>query len=178
MTITPTTTAMTAAELNTALQTQDLLLIDVREPSEYTGGHIPGALLCPLAEVPSLQLPSGDIPIVLYCQSGRRSHLALQHLQGRGLTHLKELQGGLQAWQRAGYPLSGGSGAPISLMRQVQIVAGSLILTGVILGFAVNLGFFFLSGFVGAGLLFAGVTNTCALARLLALLPFNRPRVK
>jgi len=175
MIITPTPTLITAAELHRALADRDLLLIDVREPNEYASGHIPGALLCPLADVQDLHLPTLNIPIVLYCQSGRRSHLAWEILQAKGLSNLRELQGGFQAWQQAGY---GGSTAPISLMRQVQIVAGSLILVGVIAGFTVNPGFFLLSGFVGAGLLFAGITNTCALARLLALLPMNRPRRK
>lgn len=175
MTISSTNNLISAAALKRALSSQNLLLIDVREPNEYTSGHIPGAVLCPLTDVQDLQLPP-NIPIVLYCQSGRRSHLAWETLRANGNSNLKELQGGIQAWQQAGYPLTGGRSAPISLMRQVQIVAGSLILAGVILGFTVNPSFFLLSGFVGAGLLFAGATNTCALARLLALLPFNRPQ--
>ncbi len=176
--MTTTTSLMSAAELQRARQTQELLLIDVREPNEYSSGHIPGALLCPLGEVQDLHLPDMEVPVVLYCQSGRRSQMAWETLHAQGVRNLKHLRGGLQAWQQAGYPLSGGSNAPISLLRQVQMVAGTLILTGVILGFSLSPNFFFLSGFVGAGLLFAGITNTCALARLLALLPFNRPRGK
>lgn len=170
---------ISAAELHDALQRQQVLLIDVREPSEYNNAHIPGALLCPLANVKELEPPcNSDTPVVLYCESGWRSRMACEILAQRGFANLKNLEGGIQRWQQGGYPAKGAVRAPISLMRQVQIVAGSLILSGVILGFAVHPGFFFLAGFVGAGLVFAGVTGVCTLARLLALLPFNRPQVK
>ncbi|WNC52889.1 MULTISPECIES: rhodanese-like domain-containing protein [unclassified Thermosynechococcus] len=170
---------ISAAELHDALQRQQVLLIDVREPSEYNNAHIPGALLCPLANVKELEPAcNSDTPVVLYCESGRRSRMACEILASRGFANLKNLEGGIQRWKQGGYPITGAVSAPISLMRQVQIVAGSLILSGVLLGFAVHPGFFFLAGFVGAGLVFAGVTGVCTLARLLALLPFNRPQVK
>ncbi|BAY50916.1 hypothetical protein NIES2134_115040 [Thermostichus vulcanus NIES-2134] len=178
-TITTESPLISAAELHDALQRQQVLLIDVREPSEYNSAHIPGALLCPLANVKELEPPCrSDTPVVLYCESGRRSGMAYETLASRGWKNLKSLEGGIQRWKQRGYPVKGVARAPISLMRQVQIVAGSLILTGVILGFTVNPAFFLLSGFVGAGLLFAGITGICALGRVLALLPFNRPQVQ
>jgi len=85
------------------------------------------------------------------------------------------LAGGVDGWAAAGLPLVENRKAPLELMRQVQIVAGSLVLAGVILGFLVHPGFFGLSAFVGAGLTFAGATGFCGMARLLALAPWNRP---
>ena len=83
-------------------------------------------------------------------------------------------EGGLDAWKKAGLPVSFDRSKPIDIMRQVQIAAGSLVLIGVMLGFLVNPGFYALSGFVGAGLLFAGVSGFCGMARLLGVMPWNR----
>lgn len=182
MTMTTTTTdspLISAAELHDALQRQQVLLIDVREPSEYNNAHIPGALLCPLANVKELEPPcSSNTPVVLYCESGRRSQMAYEILAQRGFQNLKNLEGGIQRWKQAGYAVRGAANAPISLMRQVQIVAGTLILSGVILGFTLNSGFFFLAGLVGTGMLFAGLSGRCLMAQLLMRLPFNRPQGK
>jgi rhodanese-related sulfurtransferase len=84
------------------------------------------------------------------------------------------LKGGVDAWAKLGLPLTVDEKAPLEIMRQVQIVAGLLVLTGVILGFVVAPGWFGLSAFVGAGLTFAGVTGFCGMARLLMLAPWNR----
>jgi rhodanese-related sulfurtransferase len=84
------------------------------------------------------------------------------------------LDGGLDAWTKAGLPIETNPAAPMELNRQVQITAGLLILTGVVLGFLVSPLWIGLSGFVGAGLTFAGLSGTCAMARLLMLAPWNR----
>ena len=84
------------------------------------------------------------------------------------------LEGGLDAWAKAGLPVEENRSAPMELNRQVQIAAGVLILVGVILGFLVAPGWFGLSAFVGAGLTFAGLSGTCALARVLMLMPWNQ----
>ena len=84
------------------------------------------------------------------------------------------LEGGLDAWRKAGLPVALDRSQPIEIMRQVQIAAGSLVLLGVVLGAFVAPGFYPLSGFVGAGLLFAGVSGFCGMARLLAVMPWNR----
>jgi rhodanese-related sulfurtransferase len=85
-----------------------------------------------------------------------------------------QLEGGLDAWRAAGLPLVENTGAPLEIMRQVQITAGSLVVLGVILGLAVHPGFFGLAAFVGAGLVFAGTSGWCGMAKLLAVLPWNR----
>lgn len=169
------TDLVTVADLKVQLETHPPVLLDVREPVEYAAGHIPGARPLPLSELDTSQLTFPlDQPLVLYCQSGKRSAQAAQRLQRAGFTRIHQLQGGFTAWQVAGYPLERPAGAPISLFRQVQIVAGSLVLVGTVLGSLVSPWFLVLSGFVGAGLVFAGVTNTCALGMVLARLPYNR----
>jgi rhodanese-related sulfurtransferase len=102
---------------------------------------------------------------------------AAQKMFAAGFTKVFHLQGGLPTWKAAGYPTKVNKNAPISMFRQVQIVAGSLVFLGTILGAFVSPWFLILSGFVGAGLVFAGVTNTCAMAILLAKLPYNQRAV-
>ena len=89
---------------------------------------------------------------------------------------LADLEGGMLAWQQAGLPVEKRKGAPLPLMRQVQIVAGGLVLAGVLLSVLVAPGWIWLSGFVGAGLMFAGISGFCGMARLLAAMPWNQVR--
>ncbi|USR93223.1 rhodanese-like domain-containing protein [Phormidium yuhuli AB48] len=155
------------------LEAGEIRLIDVREPSEHAGENIAGSQLIPLSNFNPEDIPS-DRPFVLHCQTGTRSAQAAQKLFAAGVERVSHLDGGLNAWKQAGYPTVVNKNAPISIMRQVQIVAGSLVLIGTLLGAFVAPGFLFLSGFVGAGLLFAGISNTCMMARLLAKLPYNQ----
>jgi len=159
-----------------SLRQQDAVtLVDVREPLEFVGERIADAHSIPLSRFSPSQLPqSPNKTVVLYCQSGNRSGNALQQLQAAGVNDVIHLQGGLSAWKQAGLPTVKAQNAPISIMRQVQIIAGSLVLTGTLLGVFVAPGFLFLSGFVGAGLLFAGVSGTCMMANLLGKLPYNQ----
>lgn len=154
---------------------QSVLLIDVRETVEYANEHIPGALSRPLSALEPQQLPrQPQQPCVVYCQSGNRSAQAVAQLKAAGITDITELQGGLMAWKAMGYETQKVQGAPISLFRQVQIVAGTLVVVGTVVGATVSPWGLLLSGFVGAGLVFAGASNTCALGLLLAKLPYNR----
>jgi rhodanese-related sulfurtransferase len=161
--------------LKQLLEQDVVTLIDVREPSEYTGEHIPGARLVSLSQFDPRKVPQNeDTKVVLYCASGNRSKMAAQKLFDAGFNSVTHLDSGLGAWKTAGYPTKINRNAPISLMRQVQIVAGSLVFTGTVLGAFVSPCFLILSGFVGAGLMFAGITDTCMLAMLLARLPYNQ----
>jgi rhodanese-related sulfurtransferase len=171
---TPTTHARIGAhELAEQLAAREVAVIDVREPMEYASGHISGSLNIPLSRISQADLPRG--PLVLVCQSGNRSARALSQLVQQGHPHpVTDLVGGLPAWQQAGYSVRKLRNAPLPLMRQVQIVAGSLALLGVILSQAVAQGWIWLSGFVGAGLIFAGISGFCGMARLLAVMPWNR----
>jgi rhodanese-related sulfurtransferase len=168
-----TTTRISAPELAERLERRAVSVIDVREPMEYVGGHIAGSLNVPLSRIGQADLPRG--PLVLVCQSGNRSSRALNQLLQQGHpAPLADLEGGIPAWQQSGLPLSRRKNAPLPLMRQVQIVAGSLVLLGVILSQTVAPGWIWLSGFVGAGLTFAGISGFCGMARLLAAMPWNR----
>lgn len=164
-----------AQTLKQWLDEQSITLIDVREPGEFAGEHIPGATLVPLSQFDPRKIPqSNDTQLVLYCRSGQRSQIAAQKLQESGFASVYQLSSGITAWKDAGYPTIKNRNAPISLFRQVQIVAGSLVVTGTLLGVLVSPWFLILSGFVGAGLIFAGVTDTCMLGMLLAKLPYNQ----
>ncbi|MET4699184.1 rhodanese-related sulfurtransferase [Constrictibacter sp. MBR-5] len=163
---------VTPAQAN-ALMQKGALLIDVREPDEHAREHIPGSHLAPLSRIDSQALPSGA-PLVFLCRSGARTAASAGRLAAAAGGEAYLLEGGLEAWKRAGLPIEVDTRRPLELMRQVQIAAGSLALTGAILGFAVDPLFHLLSGFVGAGLIFAGVTGWCGMARLLMLAPWNR----
>ncbi|ABB56966.1 rhodanese-like domain-containing protein [Synechococcus elongatus] len=161
-------------QLQFLIDRQEVLLLDVREVAEYQADHIAGSHLYPLSQITQLPLPASDRPIVLTCQSGMRSQKAATQLQQRGLT-ITELQGGLNAWKQQGLPTIGQTAnAPISLMRQVQLVAGSLVLISIILSLTLAPTWLGLSAFVGAGLVFAGLSGTCLLANVLAAMPWNR----
>ncbi|MEB3242033.1 MAG: rhodanese-like domain-containing protein [Cyanobacteriota bacterium] len=164
---------LSAEQLADQLARGAVSVIDVREPMEYASGHIAGSLNVPLGRLDGTPLPEG--PLVLVCQSGNRSAKALAHL--RLLSHpspLADLAGGLPSWSDAGLPLHRPKGAPLPLMRQVQIAAGSLVLLGLLLSATVAPAWILLSGLVGAGLVFAGLSGFCGMARLLAVMPWNR----
>ncbi len=172
---TSTPQTIDAPTLKQWLDRQSALLIDVREPVEYATEHIPGAVSLPLSRLDSSQinLQPGQ-RLVLYCQSGKRSARAAELLRMAGFANVTELQCGISAWKAEAYPIAKSQNAPISLFRQVQIIAGTLVVLGTILGITVSPWGLLLSGLVGAGLVFAGVTNTCVLGLLLAQLPYNR----
>jgi rhodanese-related sulfurtransferase len=155
---------------------EDLVtLVDVREPSEHAGEKIVGSHLVPLSRFEPAQIPHEDGKrVVLYCQTGNRSGQAARQLILAGYESAIHLDGGITAWKQAGQATQINKNAPISIMRQVQIIAGSLVLTGTLLGAFVSPWFLILSGFVGAGLTFAGLSGTCAMAMLLAKLPYNQ----
>lgn len=157
------------------LEQEAVVLVDVREAGEYAAERIPSAQLHPLSQFQPdrIEVPSGH-KLVLYCQSGNRSQKAGQRCLEAGLTQVVHLQGGIPAWKNAGYGIERSPNAPISIFRQVQIVAGSLVFLGTVLGATISPYFLILSGFVGAGLVFAGISNTCAMGMLLAQLPYNQ----
>ncbi len=136
-----------AATVQQLIEQQKIHLIDVREYSEYIGEHISEAQLLPLSKFQPEQVSfRHDKEVVIYCQSGSRSNQVAQKLVNAGFTEFKQLAGGITAWKQSGYPTKTHKNAPISLMRQVQIVAGSLVFTGTILGAFVSPWFLILSG--------------------------------
>jgi len=151
------------------------LLIDVREFPEYAAGHIAGSQLVPLATLAQASaLWARATPITLLCRTERRAKLAREQLAALHFTNLAVLEGGIEAWQAAGKPLDKLARQPWSLERQVRIAAGSLVLITLLLAHFVSPYFFFATAFVGAGLVFAGVSDICMMATLLGKLPWNR----
>jgi rhodanese-related sulfurtransferase len=150
------------------------LLIDVREPDEYARERIPNARLVPLSRL-SIPLDRHEAEqVIFHCRSGARTATASERLAAAAGGDAYILRGGLDAWKAAGLPVLRDRWRPIEMMRQVQIAAGSLVVLGVGLGALLHPAFYALSGFVGAGLVFAGTTGTCGMARILALAPWNR----
>jgi rhodanese-related sulfurtransferase len=164
------------ADLRAAGQAIDL--IDVRTPVEFREIHVDFARNVPLdrLDAPSVQQARGKAaePLYVICRSGSRGKQACERLAAAGVNVIN-VEGGTLAWDAAGLPVVRGQKA-ISLERQVRIVAGFLVLVGAVLAMVVHPYFAGLSAFVGAGLMFAGITDTCGMAMLLARMPWNQLR--
>jgi rhodanese-related sulfurtransferase len=169
--------AITVQDLKTRLdQHETVQLIDVRSPGEYAAGHVPGALNIPLEQLAVRVEDLGSAPIAVLCQSGTRAGLACETLKTLSRPTL-HVTGGTSAWIQAGYPVVASSSSSWALERQVRLGAGLMILIGTVLAVTVAPAWIYLAMFVGAGLTFAGATNICGMAILLAKLPWNRPAV-
>ncbi|MBY0588922.1 rhodanese-like domain-containing protein [bacterium] len=156
-----------------------IVLIDVRTPAEYREMHVPIARLCPLdrltldnVQALAPTKTTAD-PVYTICRSGSRGAQACQQLGTAGMTNVINVEGGTLAWEAAGLPVVRGKKA-ISLERQVRIAAGTLVLLGSLLGYLVHPVWIGLAGFVGAGLVFAGITDTCGMGMILAGMPWNQ----
>jgi len=151
------------------------VIIDVREPDEIAREAIPGAVAAPLSALETADLAAAaGREVIFTCRSGARTQAHCERLTARVAAPAHVLEGGLIAWKAAGLPTRVNAKAPIELMRQVQIAAGGLVLIGAALGILVHPAGWALSVFVGAGLLTAGITGFCGMARLLAAMPWNR----
>lgn len=163
----------------TALKSgEKAILVDVRTPAEHRGVHAEGAKNVPLdtldpACCKGLCSEAGDGKIFVICKSGQRAMIASGRLAEAGLQNIAVVEGGTDAWLAAGLPCVRGK-AVMDLERQVRIAAGSLVALGVLGHFFVHPYFVFLSLFVGCGLVFAGITNTCAMGMLISKMPWNR----
>jgi rhodanese-related sulfurtransferase len=163
------------AELRSLLTQADRLqLVDVREHAEFASGRIRGARLLPLGE---LQRRAAELdrsqPVVCVCRSGKRSAQAVEKIAALGFDRVHQLDGGLMAWEQAGFPLEKDMRAPWALERQGRFAAGLLVLAGLSfsLVWPAAIG---LSWFVGTGLVFAAVTDWCGMGLLLARMPWNK----
>lgn len=164
------------AELQKILaENPNATVLDVRTPVEFAEVHAPSAKNIPLDELnpAALNLPK-DQPVYLLCRSGQRATKAAEKFSRAGFTQPVVVAGGTLAWIDGNLPVTRGQSKVISLERQVRIVAGALVIIGVVLGWFVHRGFFGLSAFVGAGLVFAGVTDFCGMGLLLAKCPWNK----
>lgn len=150
-------------------------LIDVRTPAEFETAHIPGSYNVPLDLLREHRAELRnhlDEQVVLVCRSGQRATQAEQALAGAGLPNLRVLTGGITAWQAAQAPVTNGK-PRWDLERQVRLVAGGIVLLAILISTLVE-PVKWVAAFLGAGLAFAALTNTCAMGMLLAKLPYNR----
>lgn len=157
---------------------QGALLIDIRDRTDYLREHIPQAISLPLTEITKGKTVegSGQQSVIFHCQAGMRTtHHADELMKAVSSGKVFLMSGGINAWKGAALPTTEDKKQPLPVIRQVHITAGMLILLGVILGYAVDSRLFLLSGFIGAGLVFSGVTDFCGMATLLQKMPWNRP---
>jgi rhodanese-related sulfurtransferase len=171
---------ITSTELEKKLSANPgLTVLDVRTPVEFEQTHIEGSINIPLDQFnPSDFLKNNSYPkehkVYLICQSGQRSQHAAKLFDKEGLSGGIVIEGGLAEWIKAGFKVKTGSTKVISLERQVRIAAGSLVLLGLVLAKFFHPAFIWLSAFVGAGLINAGITDWCGMGLLLARLPWNQ----
>lgn len=164
-TITPAETAL--------LIESGATLIDIRDRDEHRRERIAGALNCPLNALETVRL--GDGPLIFHCRGGNRTAMHAERLRAKGAgQEVYILAGGIDAWREAGLQTVRDRSQPIELNRQVQIGAGGLVILGVLLGLLATPWAFGLALFVGSGLLLAGVSGFCGMARLLVHAPWNR----
>ena len=150
-------------------------LLDVRSAMEFSQVHIRDSVNVP---IDMLSGKAGDLSksgqnFIVLCRTGNRSPMAADMLMQSGLHGIQVMRGGITQWQKEGLPVVKGAGA-LSLERQVRIIAGSLVLMGILLSWFVNTAFIFISLFVSCGLIFAGITDSCLMGMLLMKLPYNK----
>lgn len=159
----------------------ELCILDVRTAAEVQAESLPNCLHIPLhdltpervqAELSKRGQPTDTV--FLLCQSGRRAEMAANQLQGHISPTLSIIEGGMNAVKQAQIPTQQAGNPVMSLERQVRIAAGFLVVAGVVLGTWAHPTFYGLAGFVGAGLMFAGITDTCMMGMAIARMPWNK----
>ncbi len=165
-----------AKTLKKWLESNEAVVVDVREPMEHKAEKISGSNLLPLANVRKSSLPQcQNKKLVIHCKSGKRSQMACQKLLSEDPNlEIYNLEGGISAWSAAGYDAQNSGKFFLPLDRQVQLTIGLGVFLGSVLGYFVNTNFFLLSGFFGAGLIFAGLSGYCGLAVFMAKMPWNQ----
>ncbi|WP_457089887.1 rhodanese family protein [Microvirga sp. P5_D2] len=156
---------------------QGALLVDIREADEHAREKIPGARLAPLSRLDrtDLALSEGQ-RVIFHCRSGARTQGNAARLAAKvgNACEAFIVEGGIDAWKKAGLTVAVDRRQPLELQRQVQIGAGSMAFLGTMLGLFVSPWFFAIPAFVGAGLTMAGITGFCGMARILKRAPWNR----
>ena len=161
--------------LAAALAAGECQLIDVREPVEHAESHVSGSKLIPLGQ---LNGRCGELdrtrPVVVMCHAGKRGETAAAQLREGGFQDVRNLEGGMLAWNAAGLPCIRGTRKVLPLMRQVQLVLGTCVFLGALLAVTVDPRWAYLCMFFGGGLLFAGLCGCCGLAICLSKMPWNK----
>ena len=161
-----------SAETAKAMVDQGAVLVDVRGRDEHARERIAGARNTPVDALHPIE--SGGRPVVFHCKSGARTAAHAGRLAEAAQCEAYIVEGGIEAWKRAGLPVVADRSQPLEIQRQVFLIAGALVLGGSVLAYAVAPGFNAVAAFVGAGLMFAGATGWCGMAKLLAYMPWNK----
>jgi len=161
------------------VKTEQARLIDVRTPAEYRAIRAAGAEHHELSKLSeeyidhTLLAKGAEKPLLILCKSGKRATQAAKLIEGRTAAPVLVVEGGTDLWDEQKLPVEKGK-AVMSLERQVRIAAGTLVVIGTLAGFFSHRAFLVVPAFVGAGLVFAGITDTCAMGLLLAKMPWNK----
>lgn len=168
-------TSLDAQSLSRQIKAGEITLIDIREPDEFAREHVAGAVSLPLSRLEAGHVAlRGTTPVAFMCRSGMRTQSNCDRLAAHVGEPAFVLEGGLDGWKKAGLATEADRKAPLEIMRQVQITAGGIVVLGAVLAATVNPAFIWLSAFIGAGLVFAGASGWCGMAKLLAAMPWNR----
>jgi rhodanese-related sulfurtransferase len=149
-------------------------VLDVRSAAEFATGHVPGAVNIPMEQIETrlADVPTG--PLVVVCERGKRAEIVVGWLGNE--SRLTLLEGSTKARRDGGYPVVTCAPCRRTLERQVRLIAGLLVLAGTVLSVLVNVKWVYLAMLAGGGLTFAGATNICGMAILLAKMPWNAER--
>jgi len=167
-----------AKTLQQWLDKEEAVLIDVREPEEHQANNIPHAHLKPLSDIAHHDFSEFmDKKVVMHCKSGKRGLQACQKLKEMApQLEVYNLEGGIDAWQRANLQTQKSASSKMSLEQQGQLTIGSLILLASILTYYYSPLFVFITGFLGTGLVVAAIRGSCAIVQLMAKMPWNREK--
>jgi rhodanese-related sulfurtransferase len=166
-------TEISVFELQSHFAGETPTLIDVRSVPEFRTGHLSAAINIPLPELQSRRDDLRGESLVFICERGMRAHAARSAVLPC-FPAARVLRGGMHAWRAAGLPLIQVTRTRWSLERQVRLIAGSLVLAGLLLGITVSPWLLLVAALPGAGLVFAGLTDLCPMAALLLRTPWNQ----
>lgn len=168
-------TPLDAQSLSRRIKAGEITLIDIRESDEFAREHVTGAVSLPLSRLEAGHVAlRSTTPVAFMCRTGMRTQSNCERLAAHVGEPAFVLEGGLDGWKKAGLATQADRKAPLEIMRQVQITAGSIVVLGAVLAATVNPAFIWLSAFIGAGLVFAGASGWRGMAKLLAAMPWNR----
>jgi len=158
------------------LMREGAMLVDIREADEHARERIPGAHHVALSQLDAADLAAHrGQTVIFHCRTGARTAGSGDRLAAKaGDCEVLVVEGGLDAWRKAGLPTAVDRRQPIELQRQMQIGAGGLAFVGTLLGLTVSPWLLAVPLLVGAGLLTAGITGYCGMSQLLQRAPWNR----
>ena len=160
-------------EAKKIMDSNEAVLIDVREPAEYRSMSIEGSELMPLTTFDGKQVSKSQ-KVIVHCQRGRRSEMAISRIEGFEAMDIYSMVGGIEAWKSEGYPVRQAQSQMISIDRQTQLVIGFFVSVFCLLAINFHINYLYGALFFGLGLVNAGLTGWCGLGKLMAKMPWNQ----